>query len=287
MRAYEFQLNLTRNLHVDQMSTNIPKLALPPELIDKIIEHLEDDNVSLLKCSTVSRSWLPASRYHHFKKPQTISLSRWNKFDLSHGLSKASIVTHIQHLIITGRNGHDDVLDSATFPALPSLKTLVLTDLTVRNLAPGNRDTTVSSFPKTVVLKLLRVHFATHPDFTLLISGFPKLQSATLTQVLFLSNHTTGEDQQVAQQPLLSYPLDRLEYLDVFSPRTQSLIFRWLLDMHPRSAITTLCFGPTVRDTANIIAFVHAVGSHLLHLQLHVYLGDPGQYTPFHMPSAH
>lgn len=41
---------------------------LPQELVDHIIDHLNDDLVSLRKCALVCQAWLPASRYHLFAK---------------------------------------------------------------------------------------------------------------------------------------------------------------------------------------------------------------------------
>jgi len=40
--------------------------VLPPELTDRIIDYLHDDNRSLSVCSLVYRSWLPTARYHRF-----------------------------------------------------------------------------------------------------------------------------------------------------------------------------------------------------------------------------
>ncbi|OBZ73453.1 hypothetical protein A0H81_06663 [Grifola frondosa] len=52
---------------------------LPPELTDRVIDHLHDDARSLRACALVCRAWLPRARYHLF---HDISLS------LSHGRHK-------------------------------------------------------------------------------------------------------------------------------------------------------------------------------------------------------
>lgn len=42
--------------------------VFPPELTDRIIDHLHDDNRSLSACSLVHRNWLPSARYHRFDR---------------------------------------------------------------------------------------------------------------------------------------------------------------------------------------------------------------------------
>ncbi|KAK0203096.1 hypothetical protein DFS33DRAFT_1262110 [Desarmillaria ectypa] len=42
--------------------------SLPQELIDNIIDHLHNDNISLLNCALVCRAWLSTSRLHLFAK---------------------------------------------------------------------------------------------------------------------------------------------------------------------------------------------------------------------------
>jgi len=37
---------------------------IPQELYERFIEHLNDDRVSLARCSLVCRAWWPACRYH-------------------------------------------------------------------------------------------------------------------------------------------------------------------------------------------------------------------------------
>lgn len=46
--------------------TTIMSRSLPPELLDLIVDHLHDDPSTLLSCCTVSKSWVPWSRWHIF-----------------------------------------------------------------------------------------------------------------------------------------------------------------------------------------------------------------------------
>lgn len=43
-------------------------MALPPEIIDIIIDHLFDDKSALRASALVSHGWLPSARYHLFRK---------------------------------------------------------------------------------------------------------------------------------------------------------------------------------------------------------------------------
>ncbi|KAJ6573178.1 hypothetical protein DFH09DRAFT_1277248 [Mycena vulgaris] len=45
---------------------SLSRVALPSELCDAIIDHLQDDRITLLVCALVCRSWVPASRFHAF-----------------------------------------------------------------------------------------------------------------------------------------------------------------------------------------------------------------------------
>ena len=51
--------------------------TIPPELQDRIIDHLHSDNLALATCSLVCKTWLPASRYHFFQT-QTLCLTNDN-----------------------------------------------------------------------------------------------------------------------------------------------------------------------------------------------------------------
>lgn len=43
-------------------------IRLPQELVDHIIDHLHDDQLTLTNCARVSQAWLPTSRHHLFAK---------------------------------------------------------------------------------------------------------------------------------------------------------------------------------------------------------------------------
>jgi hypothetical protein len=45
-----------------------PIVSVPPELTDRVIDFLHSDKRTLLTCSLVCKDWVPASRYHYFRK---------------------------------------------------------------------------------------------------------------------------------------------------------------------------------------------------------------------------
>ncbi|KAI1787328.1 hypothetical protein LXA43DRAFT_714256 [Ganoderma leucocontextum] len=55
-----------------------PQLSLPPELTDRIIDHLYDDLDSLSACALVCSGWLPSARFHLFRHV-TVTCRRLSK----------------------------------------------------------------------------------------------------------------------------------------------------------------------------------------------------------------
>ncbi|KAI0717759.1 hypothetical protein C8T65DRAFT_640722 [Cerioporus squamosus] len=60
------------------------KPRLPPELSDRVIEHLHDDPASLSACSLVCSSWLPAARWHYFREVTVICSNVSAFYELIH-----------------------------------------------------------------------------------------------------------------------------------------------------------------------------------------------------------
>ena len=50
-------------------SNDVPRIPrLPQELLDEIMDHLADDSISLHRCSTAARTFVPSCRRHLFKR---------------------------------------------------------------------------------------------------------------------------------------------------------------------------------------------------------------------------
>ena len=54
--------------------------TVPPELVDRVIDHLHDDKPSLGRCALVCHGWLPSSRLHLFEWVRIDSARSWELF---------------------------------------------------------------------------------------------------------------------------------------------------------------------------------------------------------------
>ncbi|EMD30984.1 hypothetical protein CERSUDRAFT_60622, partial [Gelatoporia subvermispora B] len=53
----------------------MPRPTFPPELTDRVIDYLHDDNTALGNCGLVCRAWLPSSRMHLFRHTKLLQLA--------------------------------------------------------------------------------------------------------------------------------------------------------------------------------------------------------------------
>ncbi len=74
------------------------QLPIPPELSDQIIDHLDQDKLTLASCSLVSRSWHNRSRYRLFHSILIRESSRLEAF-LAY-LPSASIRTYVRNVTL-------------------------------------------------------------------------------------------------------------------------------------------------------------------------------------------
>lgn len=70
----------------------------PPELVDHVIDHLEDDPKALAACSLVSRAWVQRSYHHRFEKLAVSSAS--SRRIVAFG--KNNILPYIRMMMIIG-----------------------------------------------------------------------------------------------------------------------------------------------------------------------------------------
>jgi CNH domain len=72
--------------------------CIPQELFERFIEFLHGDNISLSRCSTVCRAWLPASRYHLFSslivRPIQLNIGWWLRVNCSVAFRGFSLAHH-------------------------------------------------------------------------------------------------------------------------------------------------------------------------------------------------
>ena len=48
-------------------------MAIPPEIVDRVIDYVHDDTKTLIACSLTARDWVPSTRLHLFEKISLLS----------------------------------------------------------------------------------------------------------------------------------------------------------------------------------------------------------------------
>ncbi|OBZ74296.1 hypothetical protein A0H81_05459 [Grifola frondosa] len=61
---------------IPSIISDVYRPTLPPELTDRILDHLHDDFHALAACSLTCRAWLPSCRYHKFSAVRTRSSAK-------------------------------------------------------------------------------------------------------------------------------------------------------------------------------------------------------------------
>ncbi|EMD39708.1 hypothetical protein CERSUDRAFT_112012 [Gelatoporia subvermispora B] len=154
--------------------------TLPPELTDRILDHLEGDRQALANCGLVCRTWLPRSRYHFFRE---LKLTSKNTKQLVQLLRDGpAIGQHVSHLaIVTLREDnsewHVDLLPKV-LPSLPNVTTLELR---------GRGAYQSKNFKDIAPVTSLKFHaceFAALKDVTTLLCAFPRLDTLTIESTL-------------------------------------------------------------------------------------------------------
>jgi hypothetical protein len=110
---------------------------LPPELTDNIIDHLHDDPATLHSCALVNSTWLPASRYHIFRRVSIRIIEGTYPYNTSYSgdarrlyqivVSSPEIVPYICDLLIYKgyKTADDQDLNRMTQESLPLLLRLL------------------------------------------------------------------------------------------------------------------------------------------------------------------
>jgi hypothetical protein len=159
----------------------------PPELIDRIIDHLHEDVSTLLSCSTVSRTWLPAVRFHLVHSIFLSNDSALLSF-LRFILRDPNVGQHARYLHFGYDSGDDGYPVSWLRPTvelglLPSyllrLKKLELDDDWSR-YGDANRRVFIQGFQSIVALNISSSTFYAMEDALELLLSFPMLDDLSL-----------------------------------------------------------------------------------------------------------
>lgn len=169
--------------------------TFPAEIIDLVIDHLYEDRAALNKCSLVSKSWLPRSRFHIFRHScYRITLSNLRVADVS--LISApnrfsSLVSHplatfppfIPTLSIKSAVGRMDLLKPSSLSIhLPILKLLTsVYCLVLHGINPYHALTWIPVLSqlgtrRITKIDLRAIQFSTLADIIKTIALFPALE---------------------------------------------------------------------------------------------------------------
>ncbi|KAJ7255334.1 hypothetical protein C8J57DRAFT_607078 [Mycena rebaudengoi] len=173
---------------------------LPPELHDRIIDHLHRDRRTLSACSLVCKAWQSSSRYHLFQNAATVRVTRDNIHQFDELLVTGRITPYVGRLSIVFKwaayrfddSDSEDVLRKFSdhlcrLMGLVSLKYLRLAGHELRPL------TFVRNFASITDLQLNRVSFDSFAQFQELIQCFSLLRRLALIRVHFEQENPEGK----------------------------------------------------------------------------------------------
>lgn len=152
----------------------------PPEIIDTIIHHFHEDRSALIKCSEISRSFIPASRYHLFRE---INVQNSNVADLVSLLDSplSTINRHIQSVTLSGvRARRYEAAHIKRILTLPAVTMLVLRWLKWQNLPEDTRSYILDGLPTLTTLRLQSFDFQHSSQFLDLLRACPALLALEL-----------------------------------------------------------------------------------------------------------
>ena len=232
------------------MTLTVPRL--PPELTDKIIREV-NHRATLVTCSLVCRSWLPASRYALFRNVQVWNAASYDLF-VSRVLFSESMRPYLSYVyemnLQNGRglNGRPEPWLSffQLFTGhLPNLISLSVWRTNWEDLSPHpNTPLLLSALTSIQVLILHACHFPSFGYLRRTLSALPSLRDLTVSMCTWPGPSSQNHLMQTAlksDRPKLTalnllwdpYPPDRL--------RAQQLV-SWLASSATSSTLRTLDF---------------------------------------------
>lgn len=168
--------------------------SLPMELSGHIIQYLQDDMATMIRCGLVCRTWLTISRPHVFQK---ICLDSRNADEFASLImhSMSTIPPSVQKLELVPSPPPDPRWLRRLVPFLGFLADVSF--LQVENvdwsaLHSNSRKNFVSTFNTLTELYLGNMTFVELSEVVTLISSFPLLESLALSQVSWTSSQSAG-----------------------------------------------------------------------------------------------
>lgn len=159
---------------------------LPLEITDMIVDYLHKDRSSLATCSAVSKTLLPASRYHLFHRVKILNARVATFVDLLKS-PLSTINGHIRFVHISGIRLRRFDLDSVRrIFALPAVRTLFLYCVNWESFPEATRSFLLTGLPKIITLKLRLVRFPVFSQFAGLLSACSSLQTLDVADISYV-----------------------------------------------------------------------------------------------------
>lgn len=231
--------------------------ALPPELVDTVVDFLHADKDSLLACSLTCKAWLPASQYHLFYEI-ALTPPELQTFLEYIDSSSSSIVTLIRRLVvhrsvssimgllrvkfITPKTGH-------LTKHLQRLESLIISELHWNVLSAEVRQL-LSSPQRIKYLELHRVNFGSIHQTVEFICSFPALKHLSIRGWI-MKPPFVQMSEPIVEAPFLSQSSSlqvHISYINLDMPGNILSLIEWLGHQQPT---------PTVRLDALRLAPMH------------------------------
>lgn len=223
---------------VNHASTNstvaIPHL--PPELSDRILDHLHDDLLTLNSCSRVCRAWLPRSRFHYFHAIELTSYAGARFADILTTNPHIGTLVHLVGIRILDRSDGDS---NSLMRALPpiALRLPNVEKLTLH----GDGEYTAPPFRNFTNVRELRIVGCEIPafdDFIGIICFLPKLEILSCSRALIGLT-------SIVKRPSTELPRPRIKRLEFITTRIDPTEFtQWLIDEKMYDSIEEILLRP-------------------------------------------
>ncbi|KAK0471140.1 hypothetical protein IW261DRAFT_908083 [Armillaria novae-zelandiae] len=196
---------------------------IPPELIDEIIDHLQDDKDALLMCSLVCRLFYPRTRVHLFRVVSITDTNR--KVSLLYDSSSKNVLHYIQGIKLhwptnyANRHASDFLPRFTTFLfSLTNLTSLYLSTIHLRDAS--HLHTIIYPLSRLTSLALNNVFFDssesyTIPDHRTSVEPSPKIEAISMYGTSF---HASIVDLITDRQDLRTIYVDSLRKLCIKYP---------------------------------------------------------------------
>lgn len=239
-------------------SLKIP--PIPPELTDRIIDHLYSDKQTLKACALVNKTWLPRSRYYYWR---FVELDLKNYATFEEILRETPVIGHFVKSLKTTvyffeekPNWLDESLPRIA-RLLHSVEQLTLAGNGTYRAAP------FQNFASVRKLRILDCEFISVNEFISLICHLPALDD------LFANNVLVGTSATLVK-PSTSLPRPKLKKIEFLATRLDPHMFvDWLIEEGIHTDVESIVLRPLQKGALIPLGrFITFIGPHLKHFEI-------------------